>query len=606
MKNKIYLIILGLALSIGAIQADVAVTLNLATAGTLSSLINSSKKNLITSLTLTGNLNGTDIRYIREMAGSDVNGNATLGTLSVLDLTGANIVSGGNYYYTTYNTTANAISTYMFYGCTGLTSITIPNSVTSIGSSAFSGCTGLTSITIPNSVTSIGSGAFLGCTGLTSVTIPNSVTSIGGGAFSGCTGLIQIIVDSNNSKYTSLDGVLFNENRTSLIAYPNEKSTQYTIPNSVTSIGSSAFSGCTGLTSVTIPNSVTSIGQNAFSGCTGLTSITIPNSVTSIGYNAFFGCTGLTSVTIPNSVTSIGGGAFSGCTGLTSITIPNSVTSIGSGAFSGCTGLTSITIPNSVTSIGSGAFSGCTGLTSVTIPNSVTSIGGGAFSGCTGLTSITIPNSVTSIGSGAFSGCTGLTSVTIDNNYVTAAVSSVFSTCTNLTTVTIGNNVTSIGSSAFYGFTGLTSVTIPNSVTSIGQNAFSGCTGLTEFHCQMKTPPSITSDVFTNVNKSTCKLYVPKGSYSPYWVANVWGDFTNIIEEDVTPVNEIKTINATVYAEQNNIVVKGASVGETISVYTTMGTLVKTIKATNDIRINVPSNQIYLVKIADRTFKVAL
>ncbi len=157
--------------------------------------------------------------------------------------------------------------------------------------------------------------------------------------------------------------------------------------------------------------SVTSIGWSAFSGCSGLTSITIPNSMTRIGEGAFSGCSGLTLVTIPNSVTSIGSSAFSGCSGLTSVTIPNSVTSIGSYAFSSCSGLTSVTIPNSVTSIGYRVFSGCSGLTSVTIPNSVTSIEEGAFSGCSGLTSVTIPNSVTSIGSSAFRDCPDLLDV---------------------------------------------------------------------------------------------------------------------------------------------------------------------------------------------------
>ena len=154
---------------------------------------------------------------------------------------------------------------------------------------------------------------------------------------------------------------------------------------SVTSIGGSAFSGCSGLTSVTIPNSVESIEGSAFSGCSGLTSVTIPNSVKIIGIYVFQNCSSLTSVTIPNSVTSIGSYAFAGCSGLTSVTVPNSVTSIRSYAFYECTGLTSVTIPNSVTSIGRAAFSYCSGLTSLTIGNSVTSIGGVAFYGCSKL-----------------------------------------------------------------------------------------------------------------------------------------------------------------------------------------------------------------------------
>ena len=259
--------------------------------------------------------------------------------------------------------------------------------VTSIGKYAFYKCSGLTSVTIPNSVTSIGISAFYNCSGLTSVTIGNSVTSIGNSAFSNCSGLISIIVDESNPSFSSIEGILYNNDATTLIYCPITKKT-VTIPNSVTSIDYSAFSGCSGLTSVTIGNSVTSIGYYAFSGCYGLTSVTIPNSVTSIGKYAFSGCSGLTSVTIPNSVTSIGQRVFENCSGLTSVTIGNSVTSIGYYAFSGCYGLTSVTIPNSVTTIVQSAFSNCRGLTSVTIGNSVTSIGKYAFSGCSKLTSI--------------------------------------------------------------------------------------------------------------------------------------------------------------------------------------------------------------------------
>ena len=233
-----------------------------------------------------------------------------------------------------YSVSGNTIAGLTDYG-KSLTVLNIPSvidgkSVTSIGNDAFYGCSALTSITIPDSVTSIGNQAFIYCKGLSSVTIGNSVTSIGGGAFLDCSGLTNI-----------------------------------TIPDGVTSIGDNSFYGCSALTSIAIPDSVTSIGGGAFSGCSGLTSITIPNRVTSIGSTAFYGCSALTSITIPDSVTSIGGSAFIGCTGLTSITIPDSVTSIGGFAFNGCSGLTSITIPNSVTSIGDRAFYGCSGLTTV-------------------------------------------------------------------------------------------------------------------------------------------------------------------------------------------------------------------------------------------------
>ena len=269
--------------------------------------------------------------------------------------------------------------------------VMIENGVSCIGMSAFEGCTGLTSITIPDSVTSISSYAFYGCTGLTSITIGNGVTSISISAFSGCTSLTSV----NITDIAAWCKIAFNNKTSNPLYYAHNLYlngnliTELVIPDSVTSIGSYAFEGCTGLTSITIPDSVTNIGSYAFEGCTGLTSITIPDSVTSIGGAAFEGCTSLTSVTIPDSVTSIGAYVFQDCDSLASITIPDSVTSIGKRAFYNCTSLTSITIPDSVTSIGDYAFYGCTGLTCITIGSGVTSIGNYAFKNCTSLTSVT-------------------------------------------------------------------------------------------------------------------------------------------------------------------------------------------------------------------------
>ena len=281
-----------------------------------------------------------------------------------------------------------SIGEWAFYGCSSLTSVTIPHGVTSIGGAAFWGCSSLTSVTIGNSVTSIGEWAFSDCSSLTSVTIPDSVTSIGYCAFSGCSSLTSVTigngvtsindsfsgcvslknftVSESNSAYSSKDGVLFNKNKTKLVAYPAGKTN----------------------TSYTIPNSVSEIKEWAFSDCSDLTNVTIPNSVSKISYGTFWGCSSLTSVTIPTSVKSIDGYAFEYCSSLTSVTIPNSVTSIGECAFSDCSSLTSITIPNSVSKISYGTFECCENLKSVTIPTSVKSIDGRAFSLCDSLSDI--------------------------------------------------------------------------------------------------------------------------------------------------------------------------------------------------------------------------
>ncbi len=296
--------------------------------------------------------------------------------------------------------TVTSIDYGAFGGCTGLTSVIMPNTVDFIGYQAFYGCTGLTSVEIPNSVKTIGIRAFAGCTGLTSVTIPNTVTEIGSSAFSGCISLTSVKIPNS---FTSIGGDAF-----SGTAWFNNQ------PDGLIYIGNVAYKYKGEMpdgTSIVLKDGCTRITDFAFDGCTGLTSVTIPNSVTEIGWSAFDGCTGLTSVTIPNTITKIYSYAFQGCTALSSVEIPDSLTTISSSVFSGCSSLTSVEIPNSVTEIGSSAFSGCTGLTSVTIPNTVTWIDREAFEGCTGLTSVTIPNSVKTIGTRAFAGCTGLESI---------------------------------------------------------------------------------------------------------------------------------------------------------------------------------------------------
>ena len=295
-------------------------------------------------------------------------------------------------------------------------------------------------------------------------------------------------------------------------------------------LGDYAFYDCRVLTNLTIPSSVTSIGESAFEYCRSLTSLAIPSSVTSIGESAFRYCSGLTSLTIPSSVTSIGESAFEYCSGLTSLTIPSSVTMIWDYAFRYCSGLTSLTIPSSVTSIGVSAFRHCSGLTSLTIPSSVTSIGSDAFSGCSGLTSLTIPSSVTSIGSDAFSGCSSLTNLyyIIDDEFETY--------------LSKGHPYIDVNCGIEYYLNDkkITSVVIPSTITELGKYAFQKSRDLTSVYVSWPTPISAGS-AFSGVGISKCTLYVPQGTEQDYWLADVWGDFGNIVEYDPTGIDRVTT-----------------------------------------------------------------
>ena len=268
----------------------------------------------------------------------------------------------------------------------GVETIELPNSVTRIGRYSFEGCSGLSSIKIPNSVTSIGDYAFRNCSGLTILEIPSSVMSIGEGTFRGCTNQTNIVVAADNPVYDSRGNcnAIIETASNTLIAGCSKTF----IPNSVESIGSYAFYGCSGLTNLEIPNSVESIGSYAFVKCSGLTNLVISNNVNSIEDYTFYGCSSLTNLEIPNSVMYIGKEAFMNCSGLTNLVISNNVYSIEDYAFYGCNSLKTIFIPNTVESIGIGAFAYCSELESVVIGHSVTSLEEYGFWGCDKLETI--------------------------------------------------------------------------------------------------------------------------------------------------------------------------------------------------------------------------
>ncbi|HEY5570246.1 MAG TPA: leucine-rich repeat domain-containing protein, partial [Bacteroidales bacterium] len=548
-------------------------------AGTLPSLIDPAMKYKITNLTVTGELNGTDIRYIRLMAGSAdtitynvtiwssiegtnfgksgvdteatnkfakeiaerraarfLRGDTIEGKLSILDLSGATIVSGGEEYADykegsenkEFTTSDGVLGSYMFGNCESLVSVILPPNITELPHNIFYYCRRLTSVTLPENLTIIRSNAFEGCYSLASITFPESLERIEFAAFSYCKGL-----------------------------------TSFVLPTSVTTVSSFAFRGCTGLTSLVIPINVIWNEPDAFSGCTGLSSITMPDESQGIseGYAPFFyifkECVGLKEIhvyptnqkyssvdgilfskdgktliaypmgrsggyTIPEGVTSIYRNAFENCAGLTSIIIPNSVTEIGENAFSMCRGLSSVTLSKNIAAIPDYAFSNCSSLSAITIPERVTSIGNAAFMDCKSLTSIHIPEGVTQIKPFAFIRCEKLTSVTLPNaatigdnsfgvcallkefvvskdNPLYCAIDGVLFSKDKKRLITypagksksyqIPDGVTTIGTYAFFRCKELTSVTLPKSVKTIGDDAFYNCTGLTS----IRLPNSVTA-----------------------------------------------------------------------------------------------------------------
>ena len=431
----------------------------------------------------------------------------------------------------TVPSTVTSIADDAFAYCSRLKSVEL-NNVVSIGNYAFSNCDNLESITIPNSVKLIGNNAFLECHKLASVDIPESVTSIYASVFVGCRSLTAVNVAAENVNFSSVDGVLFNKNKTTLICYPSCKEGKtYTIPNTVTTIENKSFYYCQNLDTLIILDNVTSIEGAAFEYNRSVKTVILPNSINKIESMVFYECSNLESITIPSTVTKIGNRAFYYCSKLKPTYIPQTVTSIDYDAFKNVNLIIyngtangspwgakavingemdddgfvyadeehtqliayvgdkkTIAVPASVTTIGDGAFGYCSGLKSVKIPNTVTSISNTAFQGCnqldtlsiytnsigteyssiTSLKSVYIGATVTNFATDAFSACTNLEEVKIDANTIGTA----FSQKTSLKNVIIGNTVESIESGAFAGCTNLKTVEIPSSVTTIGDDAF--------------------------------------------------------------------------------------------------------------------------------------
>ena len=456
--------------------------------------------------------------------------------------------------------------------------------VTSFKQKAFQNCTDLTSIIIPEGVTSIGYSCFEGCSSLTSITIPSSIVKVDYGCFSGCNNLKKVIV-SDIAAWCRIN-FCFSDSNPLYFAHHlySDESTEITdliIPD-VETINSRAFEYCYGLKTVQIPNGVKSIGYNAFRGCSNLTSINIPNSMTSIGEEAFRGCYFTTGFINNSSLTDslnwgasifdeetsdgllIKNGAVCRCRAFaTYVAIPNNVTRIAHNAFEG-SNLVSVTIPNSVTRIESGAFFDCSNLTSVIIPNSVTRIEDETFANCSNLTSVIIPNSVTCIEDYTFASCSNLTSVTIPNS-VTRIESGAFYDCWNLTSITIPEGVDSIGERAFYGCTQLRKVTIPSTVKYLEKGAFGRCSSLKEVYCLAKEVPYKSSLRFSEFIFSTevarpdmfssATLFVPAGTINSYKAYEDWSLFGSIlpIPTDMQNMSVSRVQNSGCLAETDGV-----------------------------------------------------
>lgn len=459
------------------------------------------------------------------------------------------------------------IGYYSFVNCTKLTKVTMPKKLEVLGRGAFNGCNNLQSIIIPSGVKEFG--FFYECPSLSKVTISETVQDIDFSAiYDEENGLKEINVNSANTKYSSLNGVLYNKAKTSLLYYPDKKSgATFVIPGMVSLIEEKAFNDCDKLESIMIPYSVVTISANAFNNCNQLKNITFPNRVEDIGSNAFNNCSKLETVSIgssvksnlfdvflscnslksfrvessnkyysasngvlyskdrsklfrypvasattlfdiPGGVTSILDNAFDGARFLTSVTIPGSVSDIGLEAFYGCNKLQRVTLAYGLSSIDSGAFENCSSLQGITFPKSLTYIGAQAFSGCSSLKEITIPDSVTMLKSGAFMDCTSLQNIIISNNipYIDAFT---LSGCSALQSVILPGGISSIAYEAFEGCTSLKEISIPNGVTEIDERAFYGCASLKEIIIP-KGVTNIERETFQDC-KSLQKITLPLG-----------------------------------------------------------------------------------------------
>lgn len=555
-----------------------------------------------------------------------------------------------------------------FSGCASLTEITLPGSVTKIGNSTFSGCTSLTEITFPGSITKIGNSAFEGCASLTEITLPSSVTNIGEYAFHRCSGLKRITV---GNKITDIGRGAFFRCHELEEVYINDLSawcninftddyeidpdgTTYHYKSTPMYYAAKLYLNGELLTDIVIPNDITAIKDYTFYGCSSIENITIPGSVTSIGEEAFYNCTSLTSATIGNGVTTIGNCAFEYCNNLRTITIGNGVTTIGNCAFYRCSNLTDITIPNKVERIGNQTFYACSSLAGIKIGTGVTAIEDGAFENCTSLTNIEIPDNVTTIHKSAFAGCSALTSATIGRG-TKSIYSMAFAKCTNLTDVyCLATEAPSASSETFNkSYPEYMTLHVPaesidkykarapwssfgNIVTLDGKTPETpeapetkSCTtpvisysnGKLSFYCETENAEFISEILCRDAGKHytgsvdiaiayDISVYATATGYENSESANatlLWIEDEN--NENDNGIVSTPATAALITSAKGTVTVSSTLNGETVSVYTTAGTLIgSAIIADNTATIatGLSKGAIAIVKIDEKSIKIVL
>lgn len=627
--------------------ASEPVVIEVQTAGSLSSLIEESQKNQITDLTVTGNLDGTDIRFIREMAGRDSDGKETEGILATLNLAGATIVSGGDYYYKEYfeyKTSDNEIGENMFINC-NLSSIVMPDNITVIGTGAFKGCVNLVSVSIPEKVTNIKSSAFEGCSQLESVVFPQNITELGGQSFKGCKALKT-----------------------------------FTFPK-VTSLADEILSGCDALVSVTIPETVTAVASLVFAGCMKLAEIHVAASLPpDIGWSwqpfqnvdkntckLFIPAGSLASYNSakewgdftnkieedgeiePKIVEVAEAGTLSTFISVGEKNVIKDLTVIGDlngtdirfiREMAGrtyddkeCAGSLEILDLSQANIVEGGEpyfymysefrtkndefsvyfFKGCK-LKTIEFPQSLKVIGNAAFSECYNLSGkIIIPEGVTTVGVSSFE-ATAIESVELPSSLITVTDGSMiidaigahaFENCRSLREINIPESVTTIQASVFSGCTSLTTITLPKGIISVLGNAFHQCTGLKEIRVHASIPPKAYYQAFYRVDTETCKLMVPEGTRDAYKKVDEWKEFD--IQEDATlgiEEDEINNDSVKVYAVQNGVVIESSG-SIPVNIYSISGDLLYEGLSDDKSFIELVKG-VYIIKTASLVSKVVV